>query len=102
MRCPDLPSRLSTVAELPHVKRVEFYAPQNAREHHTLKYELVRDRYRADPVLRRGQPFYLAVQMDRQIDPAREKLYVVFTYGQSRWGARWGSRAGDHARGSRR
>ncbi|KAF0307390.1 Hemocyte protein-glutamine gamma-glutamyltransferase [Amphibalanus amphitrite] len=69
------------VSELPHVKRVEFYAPQNARVHHTLKYELVGDRYRADPVLRRGQPFYLAVQLDRQINPASEKLYVVFTYG---------------------
>ncbi|XP_043193375.1 hemocyte protein-glutamine gamma-glutamyltransferase-like [Amphibalanus amphitrite] len=68
-------------SELPHVKRVEFYAPQNARVHHTLKYELVGDRYRADPVLRRGQPFYLAVQLDRQINPASEKLYVVFTYG---------------------
>ncbi|XP_043209570.1 hemocyte protein-glutamine gamma-glutamyltransferase-like isoform X2 [Amphibalanus amphitrite] len=77
---PLAPSK-DKFSELPHVKRVEFYAPQNARVHHTLKYELVGDRYRADPVLRRGQPFYLAVQLDRQINPASEKLYVVFTYG---------------------
>ena len=71
------------VSQLPHVERVEFYGPQNAREHHTLKYELVRDRYRCDPVLRRGQPFYLAVRLNRQIDPAREKMYVIFKYGKS-------------------
>ncbi|XP_037075537.1 hemocyte protein-glutamine gamma-glutamyltransferase-like isoform X2 [Pollicipes pollicipes] len=68
-------------SQLPHVERVEFYAPQNAREHHTLRYEVVQDRYRADPVLRRGQPFYMAIRLGRPLDFARERMYVVLKYG---------------------
>ncbi|KAK4036206.1 hemocyte protein-glutamine gamma-glutamyltransferase [Daphnia magna] len=95
------------------IDSVELYSRDNAREHRTDRYELVRDTgrdigssssmvmsmsmtnmsslssmdYRSSSsssttVLRRGQPFFMAVRMkDRNFDPRRDILRASFSFG---------------------
>lgn len=99
------------------IDSVELYARDNAREHRTERYEMIRDstgrdmgssspvhsmsmplsnmsssmpasmdypyrQHHSSAVLRRGQPFFMAVRMkDRSFDPRRDIMRVVFTFG---------------------
>ncbi|XP_059353228.1 hemocyte protein-glutamine gamma-glutamyltransferase-like isoform X1 [Daphnia carinata] len=96
------------------IDSVELYSRDNAREHRTDRYELVRDTGRdigssssmamsmsmtnmsslssmdyrspsssfSTTVLRRGQPFFMAVRMkDRNFDPRRDILRASFSFG---------------------
>ena len=64
------------------VDTVEMYSRDNAREHRTDRYELVRDNA-LSCVLRRGQPFFLALRMrDRNFDARRDVLRVSFSFGK--------------------
>ena len=59
-----------------------MYSRDNAREHRTDRYELVRDNA-LSCVLRRGQPFFMALRMrDRNFDARRDVLRVSFSFGK--------------------
>ena len=63
------------------VDTVEMYARDNAREHRTDRYELVRENM-SSCVLRRGQPFFMALRMkERNYDARRDVLRVSFNFG---------------------
>jgi len=65
------------------VDTVEMYARDNAREHRTDRYELVRENM-SSCVLRRGQPFFMALRMkERNYDARRDVLRVSFNFGSS-------------------
>jgi len=58
-----------------------MYARDNAREHRTDRYELVRENM-SSCVLRRGQPFFMALRMkERNYDARRDVLRVSFNFG---------------------
>ena len=64
------------------VDTVEMYSRDNAREHRTDRYELVRDNA-SSCILRRGQPFFMALRMkDRNFDARRDNLRVSFNFGK--------------------
>ena len=68
------------------IDTVEMYSRDNAREHRTDRYELIRDNNSMTPttVLRRGQPFFMALRMkDRAFDPRRDSLRIVFNFGKN-------------------
>lgn len=63
------------------VDTVEMYSRDNAREHRTDRYELVRENA-PSCVLRRGQPFFMALRMrERNFDSRRDNLRVSFNFG---------------------
>lgn len=80
----------SPAEEVPVEKRpikvdtVEFYASRNAIDHHTDKYELVQ-MHPANPVLRRGQAFYVAIRFtpDREFNHANDTLKLILNFGPS-------------------
>ena len=64
------------------VDTVEMYSRDNAREHRTDRYELVRDNA-SSCILRRGQPFFMALRMkERNFDARRDNLRVSFSFGE--------------------
>ena len=64
------------------VDTVEMYSRDNAREHRTDRYELVRDNT-LSCILRRGQPFFMALRMkERNFDARRDNLRVSFNFGE--------------------
>lgn len=56
----------------------ETYAAQNGSDHHTERFEMVQERI---PVVRRGQSFYLGLQLDREFDPDIDSLRLEFDFG---------------------
>lgn len=64
------------------VEQTEFYALDNAKEHHTDQFEIVQD-LPPTPVLRRGQTFYFAVRFDREINPVEDVIRLVFNFGKA-------------------
>ena len=63
------------------VDTVEMYSRDNAREHRTDRYELVRETA-SSCVLRRGQPFFMALRMkERNFDSRRDNLRLSFNFG---------------------
>uniref|UniRef100_A0A1B6D4M4 Transglutaminase-like domain-containing protein n=1 Tax=Clastoptera arizonana TaxID=38151 RepID=A0A1B6D4M4_9HEMI len=63
------------------VEFLHFYPPENAKEHHTERFEVVHNDP-PNPVLRRGQEFYLAIRFNHRgyrddVDIVR----LVFSYG---------------------
>lgn len=70
------------MSDMLKIDTVEMYPRDNAREHRTERYELVRDN-NSSTVLRRGQPFFMALRMkDRTFDPRRDVLRVSFHFGK--------------------
>jgi len=69
------------------VASVDLKIPENAQFHRTDKYELTTDRTDGDKklqaqlVIRRGQPFDLAVTFDRPFDSSKDDLRIIFTVG---------------------
>jgi len=64
------------------VDTVEMYSRDNAREHRTDRYELVKDNT-LSCILRRGQPFFMALRMkERGFDTRRDNLRVSFNFGK--------------------
>jgi hypothetical protein len=64
---------------------IEFYPEDNARRHHTSDYDLVRDKPRGTPVLRRGERFYLAVRTktSKKFNPREHVFRIVFSFGKN-------------------
>lgn len=64
------------------VDTVHFYEVDNAKQHHTDKYEVVHNTP-PTPVLRRGQPFFLALRFkNRDYQEFNDVVKLVFSYGE--------------------
>lgn len=66
------------------VDKVYFYAKNNAKEHHTIRYELVH-RSPETPVFRRGAAFMFVVRFadGRTFDHEKDILRLYFNFGES-------------------
>lgn len=65
------------------VTSVHLYPMENAKLHHTDKFEVI---HRDDPtvILRRGQSFHLVIRFSgRSYDSDKDLVQFVFTYGKS-------------------
>lgn len=63
------------------VTSINFNALENAKNHHTDRYEIVR----SDPpipVIRRGQEFTANIQFDREFIPNEDKIKITFDVGK--------------------
>jgi len=69
---------------------VDFMVPTNALNHHTQMYELTQEREEEDGsggkapvrlVIRRGEPFDIAIQFDRPFDTTKDDIKLVFDVG---------------------
>jgi len=60
---------------------VDMFPLENAKAHRTSAYEIVHNPHNPALVIRRGDPFYLALQMRRPYDPVRDKIRLEFMYG---------------------
>lgn len=63
------------------VELTEMYIKDNAKAHQTDKFELVVDTP-ATPVLRRGQPFFLAIRFDRPFNLQEDMVRFIFEFGR--------------------
>lgn len=61
------------------VDAVEYYCKDNAKSHHTENYDLL-DGKDTSPVLRRGEPFYMALRFNKpfNLDTDRVKIELIF------------------------
>ncbi|XP_045106516.1 hemocyte protein-glutamine gamma-glutamyltransferase-like [Portunus trituberculatus] len=79
-------NRVEAEAEKPptganKVDRVHWYIKDNAKNHKTKKYEMVHDKEKPKPVLRRGQLFYLAIRFHETFDQAKDRVVLNFRFG---------------------
>ena len=64
--------------------KVDFNIKENAERHHTSEYEMTRHHYSdgkmRDPkaVLRRGEPFDITLDFDREFDRAKDDIKLIF------------------------
>lgn len=63
------------------VELTELYARDNAKEHHTERFELVLDNP-PTAIFRRGCPFYFAIRFDRPFENNKDLLRLVFDFGK--------------------
>nr|Q05187.1 RecName: Full=Hemocyte protein-glutamine gamma-glutamyltransferase; AltName: Full=Hemocyte transglutaminase; Short=TGase [Tachypleus tridentatus]BAA02134.1 transglutaminase [Tachypleus tridentatus] len=63
------------------VESVELYTRDNAREHNTFMYDLV-DGTKPVLILRRGQPFSIAIRFKRNYNPQQDRLKLEIGFGQ--------------------
>ncbi|KAH7642567.1 hemocyte protein-glutamine gamma-glutamyltransferase-like protein [Dermatophagoides farinae] len=61
---------------------VELFQRDNAKEHRTYKYELLEKKNPA-LVIRRGDPFYLAIQLRNVYDQDNNKIRLEFLFGNN-------------------
>lgn len=64
------------------VDRVHWYIKDNAKNHNTIKYDLVHDNSEPRPVLRRGLTFYLAIRFQSDYDVTRDRVILNFKFGK--------------------
>jgi transglutaminase 1 len=64
------------------VVSVELFPRDNAKAHHTSNYEIV-DNANPALVVRRGDPFYLAIRLNGAYDQNRDKIRLEFMFGMS-------------------
>lgn len=57
---------------------VETYARENGEQHKTDRFELVQEK---TPIVRRGQSFYLGLQLDREYAPHADRIILAFDFG---------------------
>lgn len=63
------------------IELVHWYIKDNARTHNTLKFDLIHDKKDPKPVIRRGQPFYLAIRFHNDFDVAKDRVVLNFKFG---------------------
>lgn len=59
----------------------EFYAKENAKAHHTEKYDVVQEKD-PSPVLRRSQSFRMAILFDRPFNMDKDSVTLELTLGK--------------------
>lgn len=76
----DSPPVSAQVLQQNEVYNVDLFTRENAKAHRTSAYEVV---HSPNPalVIRRGDPFYLALQLRKPYDPSRDKIRLEFMYG---------------------
>ncbi|XP_054164848.1 hemocyte protein-glutamine gamma-glutamyltransferase-like [Oppia nitens] len=62
------------------VVSVELFPRDNAKTHHTSQYEIVNN-INPSLVIRRGDPFYLALRLNGPYDQSRDKIRLEFMFG---------------------
>merc|ERR1719452_399738 len=64
------------------IEDIDFRCMENAEQHDTHQYELVRDVEQPNPVFRRGKTFIMDITFrDRAFDDSRDNVYVNFYFG---------------------
>ncbi|RXG56593.1 Hemocyte protein-glutamine gamma-glutamyltransferase, partial [Armadillidium vulgare] len=64
------------------VEKIHWYIKDNAKLHHTAKFDQIHDPTNPQPVLRRGQTFYMAIRLkDRDFDLEVDRLVLNFKFG---------------------
>lgn len=72
----------SRAGPLPNdVVGVELFQRDNAKEHRTYKYDIL-DKSNPALVVRRGDPFYMAIQLRNQYDQDSDKIRLEFLFGK--------------------
>lgn len=61
---------------------IDLFARENAKAHRTSAYEIVHNPVNPSLVIRRGDPFYLALRMRGLYDASRDKIRLEFMYGK--------------------
>ncbi|KAL7640138.1 UNVERIFIED_CONTAM: hypothetical protein RMT77_009552 [Armadillidium vulgare] len=65
-----------------NVERVHWYIKDNAKLHHTIKFDQIHDSSSPKPVFRRGQTFYVAMRFrDRDFDLNTDRIILNFRFG---------------------
>ncbi|KAB7503271.1 Hemocyte protein-glutamine gamma-glutamyltransferase [Armadillidium nasatum] len=65
-----------------NVDRVHWYIKDNAKLHHTIKFDQIHDSSSPKPVFRRGQTFYVAMRFrDRDFDLDTDRIILNFRFG---------------------
>lgn len=63
------------------VINVEMFPRENAKAHRTSAYEITERPGNPSLVIRRGDPFYLAISLRQPYDPQRDKIRLEFMFG---------------------
>lgn len=61
---------------------VELFQRDNAKEHRTYKYDIL-DKSNPSLVIRRGDPFYMAIQLRNPYDQENNKIRLEFLFGNN-------------------
>lgn len=64
------------------VTNVEMFPRENAKAHRTSAYEITERPGNPSLVIRRGDPFYLAISLRQPYDPQRDKIRLEFMFGK--------------------
>lgn len=57
-----------------------LYEKENGIEHHTDRFKLLH--HGSTAIFRRGQPFYMGVELNRPLDLAKDIVKIVFVTGE--------------------
>lgn len=60
---------------------VYFYPRDNAKTHHTIKYEVVNEESQKCTIVRRGQPFSGVIRFNRDFDENEDMIQLLFIIG---------------------
>nr|CAD7411874.1 unnamed protein product [Timema poppensis] len=72
----------ASMATVLEVDGVRMYPLENAKRHHTDRYELIHEAQNPSVILRRGQEFELLVKFrERGFDPSKDIVRLIFTFG---------------------
>ncbi|KAB7496837.1 Hemocyte protein-glutamine gamma-glutamyltransferase [Armadillidium nasatum] len=75
-------NRLGLGPTMNKVENIHWYLKENAKRHHTSKFDQIHDPTNPKPVLRRGQTFYMAIRLkDRDFDLEIDRLVLNFKFG---------------------
>lgn len=66
------------------INSIELFVHENARNHHTIDYEIV-DGLNPPLVIRRSDVFVLGLKFRKPYDPRRDKVRLEFMFGKSFW-----------------
>lgn len=64
------------------VVNVEMFPKENAKAHRTSSYEITERLGNPSLVIRRGDPFYLAISLRQPYEPQRDKIRLEFMFGK--------------------
>lgn len=61
------------------IKSVDIKIAENAKAHHTDKFDLVKREKDPRLVIRRGQGFFISITLSRNYDSNRDAISFIFT-----------------------
>lgn len=60
---------------------MELFPRENAKTHRTSYYDML-DNQRSSLIIRRGDPFFIALNLKKIYEPSRDKIRLEFMYGK--------------------